>query len=216
MLICIIKCSEKLDLFLLSLAYGSDIKQLVQIKYLLNQTIRFEKVSRNQDLTQCHRCQRFGHSSTNCTMKPRCVKCLKNHLTSECDNLKQIKKASVDIPTGVTTYKLVDVPICINCGKEGHPANYRHCEARLKYIQNIEQRREQNRINDFNRKKFHKQTVNNYYNGTSFANQLKNTPQHTNNDNTHTEQSTSATDFFERECQSMFKDSLSNIINMRI
>ena len=39
---------------------------------------------RPTDTAQCHRCQRFGHGSRNCTMSPKCVKCGEAHLTSEC------------------------------------------------------------------------------------------------------------------------------------
>ncbi|GIX70693.1 hypothetical protein CEXT_183111, partial [Caerostris extrusa] len=59
-------------------------------------------------IAQCHRCQKFGHSSINCRLTARCVKCAQEHLTSEC-------------PTQRT-----DAPLCANCNGK-HPASYRGC-----------------------------------------------------------------------------------------
>lgn len=75
---------------MLSLSYGCEIIQLIKIKYLLNQKVSFEKVAQYQDCVQRHRCQRFGHSNGNCSMKPRCLKCRESHLTTEYDNVKKI------------------------------------------------------------------------------------------------------------------------------
>lgn len=216
----IVKCSEyktrdsirnnrKLDLFMLSLSFGSDIKPLISIKYLLNQRVYFEKIAQNQECVQCHRCQRFGHSANNCSMKPRCLKCLESHLTTDCDNVKKINKTVVNSVTGITSNEMITVPICTNCGKEGHPANYKNCEARLKYIQNLSKRSQLNKINSANHKKFQLQSVNNYYKpDISFSDQLKKSlPQ-----NTPPKSFTNNYSFFENECQKSFNDSLINII----
>lgn len=166
----IVKCSEfktkdsirngrSLDFFVLSLSHGSKIKQLIKIKYLVNQSIKFEKITKTDDCLQCHRCQRFGHSSGNCSMTPRCVKCHQNHLTPDCNGMKQIKNTVVDAATGITTYQLLNIPTCINCGKEGHRADSRRCVARQNYLKNLDERREANKIQAIQKRQFQKQTV---------------------------------------------------------
>ncbi|KAL0808551.1 hypothetical protein ABMA28_012996 [Loxostege sticticalis] len=61
---------------------------------------------------RCHRCQFYGHSARNCRARPRCVKCLGNHGTADCDR----NRATASEP-----------PSCVLCGSLGHPANYRGC-----------------------------------------------------------------------------------------
>ncbi|GFW12197.1 nucleic-acid-binding protein from transposon X-element [Trichonephila clavipes] len=50
--------------------------------------------------------------SANCFMKPRCLKCSKEHRTGECPIKERLA-----------------TPHCINCDKDGHPANWRNCPA---------------------------------------------------------------------------------------
>ncbi|KAA5615366.1 hypothetical protein F3H11_34940, partial [Pseudomonas aeruginosa] len=38
---------------------------------------------------QCHRCQLYGHSARNCNARPRCVKCLDDHATTDCSRVKE-------------------------------------------------------------------------------------------------------------------------------
>ncbi|GFW13546.1 hypothetical protein TNCV_1210121 [Trichonephila clavipes] len=45
-------------------------------------------------------------------MKPRCLKCSKEHRTGECPIKERLA-----------------TPHCINCDKDGHPANWRNCPA---------------------------------------------------------------------------------------
>lgn len=67
---------------------------------------------------QCHRCQMYGHSARNCHARPRCVKCIGDHETVNCPRPKK-----AEIANGAPT----SPPACVNCGTEGHPANYRGC-----------------------------------------------------------------------------------------
>ena len=71
-----------------------------------------EEPKQRAGVVQCHRCQNFGHSKSYCNHPPRCVKCSKTHLTSECQK-----------PEGST-------PKCVHC-KGDHPANYSRCEVYL-------------------------------------------------------------------------------------
>lgn len=69
----------------------------------------YEDTSRKQP-TQCHRCQRFGHSQNNCGNPFRCIKCLNSHDPGQC--LRKTREG---------------VPSCVNCQTEGHASNSRNC-----------------------------------------------------------------------------------------
>ncbi|GFT40192.1 uncharacterized protein TNCV_1526971 [Trichonephila clavipes] len=62
--------------------------------------------------TQCYNCNYFNHSSVNCFIKPRCLKCSKEHRTGECPIKERL-----------------ETPHCINCDADGHTANWRSCPA---------------------------------------------------------------------------------------
>lgn len=114
--------------FLIQLSAGSDLTKFRRIKYLFNCVINMQKYKPNRLAgTQCYRCQGFGHSSRNCNMPARCVKCTDSHLTSECPKKDREAPAT-----------------CCNC-MEKHPANYGKCKARLSYLQRVEQKKEQER-----------------------------------------------------------------------
>jgi hypothetical protein len=83
------------------------------LKKLCFEKITVEKWIPPRKVRQCHRCQHFHHSSSNCTMKPRSVKCSESHLTNECPH-GQGKIAP-------------ELTKCCNCGKS-HPASYQGCE----------------------------------------------------------------------------------------
>lgn len=105
-------------LFLVSLVPGKTISDVSNIKYLLSQTISWEKPNKKKLELQCHRCQKFGHISKNCNSEYKCVKCDKKHLPGEC------------------SYQHSDVstPFCVNCGQMGHPASWRGCKAYKDYV----------------------------------------------------------------------------------
>ncbi|GFU36982.1 putative RNA-directed DNA polymerase from transposon X-element [Trichonephila clavipes] len=62
--------------------------------------------------TQCYNCNYFNHSSANCRMTPRCLKCGKITALETARLKKKIEK-----------------PRCINCNQEGHVASLRSCTA---------------------------------------------------------------------------------------
>lgn len=112
--------------FLVHLPSGSDITKFRQVKYLGNCAVNISRFKPNTSAgTQCFRCQGFGHSSHNCNLTPRCVKCTTSHATKDCP-----KKDKTDPAR------------CCNCDQE-HPANYRQCPTRQKYVERMNSRRPQ-------------------------------------------------------------------------
>ena len=102
------KTKEPLDMFLLSFDATENIKNIYEIKTILNTVVKIEPPKQSKWIPQCKLCQGFNHTKNYCSKQPRCVKCAGKHKTEEC--LKQ--------PT--------EKPKCVNCGEE-HPANYRGC-----------------------------------------------------------------------------------------
>ncbi|GFU87641.1 PRE_C2HC domain-containing protein [Trichonephila clavipes] len=86
---------------------AQDIYEVNSICYLC---VTIDPFRRKPGATQCYNCNFFNHSSKNCKMNPRCLKCGKNHHTGEC-----------------TIKEKIDKPICINCNEEGHVASLRSC-----------------------------------------------------------------------------------------
>lgn len=101
--------------FIVQLANGSKPAELTRIKRMLHQNVRWERLKKKA-VFQCRRCQRIGHSSSNCNLDYRCVKCGKNH--------GPIKEGGICEITDKTDKKLLK---CINCGESGHTASYKGC-----------------------------------------------------------------------------------------
>lgn len=97
-------------LYMVTFEKGTDMRTIMQNRKICYCIIQWEKI-RGKGVTQCFRCQAYGHIAQNCTKTPRCVKCGQQHNTQDC------KKSSETPPT------------CANC--EGrHTANYRECPKR--------------------------------------------------------------------------------------
>ena len=80
--------------------------KLHNLHALFNIRIQIEIYKGPSGLTQCYRCQEFGHLATYCKREEKCVRCAGKHTVSSC--------------TQTTTLK------CANCNGE-HPASYRQC-----------------------------------------------------------------------------------------
>jgi hypothetical protein len=110
--------------FLVSFEKKSEVTlRLLQNNHgkLNNLIVRWAKFQPKQRRpTQCHRCQRFGHSANNCALPFRCVKCLDTHEPGQC-----------------TRTSREGLPSCVNCGIEGHASNSPTCPAFKKHIDSI-------------------------------------------------------------------------------
>jgi hypothetical protein len=136
----------------------SNINTIFNIKYLGNQAIKWEKLKKD-GISQCTKCQRFGHSSANCNMLPRCVKCGKEHLAKECNI--QINSPREEL-------------FCILCKEKGHPASYRQCPKYQEAIENAKARKENKVRRQINTIIPSKILCNSLKSNLSFANVVKN------------------------------------------
>ncbi|GFW65525.1 putative RNA-directed DNA polymerase from transposon X-element [Trichonephila clavipes] len=113
----IISCSQliskrtKLELpfFLVTLPRNDKSSTIFDLTHLGYLQVRVEGYSIN-GVTQCYKCNNFYHTAANCFMKPRCLKCGKEHTTKECDITSRLEN-----------------PYCINCLQYGHSACYTKC-----------------------------------------------------------------------------------------
>lgn len=97
-----------LNMFTLSFAPEEDIDSIYKIDKILYNVVQICPLKGNKLVPQCKNCQEFGHTRNHCNKKPRCVKCGKGHLTTQCPKERTVR------------------PTCANCKKD-HPANYRGC-----------------------------------------------------------------------------------------
>ena len=87
-------------------------------------SVKWEPVkSKNKSPTQCHKCQRFGHTTTNCGFQYRSVKCLESHPIGECS--RKSREGN---------------PQCCNC-RGDHAANHRGCKAYIAYEKRVKSRK---------------------------------------------------------------------------
>ncbi|CAG5075612.1 Similar to ORF1: Nucleic-acid-binding protein from transposon X-element (Drosophila melanogaster) [Cotesia congregata] len=124
------KSEQEKKHFIVQITPDSLLKNLVQVRRLCCQKIKWEKL-RKPKIIQCTRCQRVGHSASTCDMFYRCVKCSENHAKGECKITKEDDKTKLT---------------CANCGQKGHPANYQGCP----YLKIANQER-QHSLNKFQR-----------------------------------------------------------------
>lgn len=131
--------NKKLNMFLIQFKNGTNMRDFVQCTGLLHQKISWEPIKKTNSITQCKRCQRLGHTASNCHLNYRCVKCPMEpeHSYGEC-------------PITRTDDNNREQLYCINCRKYGHPATFRGCETymkiKLKIQQQARERQQQNII----------------------------------------------------------------------
>lgn len=98
------------------------IRTIEQIRFVQHTKVRWDRHVNNKIIIQCHRCQAWGHATTNCHALPRCLKCAASHLTRDCTK-------DPNLPAK-----------CANCG-EAHPANNTSCPIYQRKIQTLEKNR---------------------------------------------------------------------------
>lgn len=99
---------------------GVTLKDLqAKVRHLDCTMVTWERHINSKIIIQCHRCQMWGHATTNCQASPRCLKCADGHYTRDCTKPK------------------TEPAVCCNCGGD-HPANHTKCEAYRRRLGNFE------------------------------------------------------------------------------
>lgn len=97
-------------------------------RYLQRTKVYYEHYINKKEITQCKKCQMWGHATSNCFLKyARCVKCAGQHLSYECDKSREVPA------------------VCANCGKD-HPASSLQCEVYLKHLEDKNQKSVKQRL----------------------------------------------------------------------
>ncbi|GFV54434.1 nucleic-acid-binding protein from transposon X-element [Trichonephila clavipes] len=99
-----------LPLFMIQIKHSKNAQDIFKLKNLIYLTVEVVPFRRRPGASQCFNCNYFNHTSKNCKMTPRCLKCEGNHKTHECPKTERLQ-----------TLK------CINCNETGHLASSRQC-----------------------------------------------------------------------------------------
>lgn len=99
---------EPLNIFFVDLEPADNNRDIYKLSNLQNRAIQIEPPKTTKGITQCMRCQQYGHSRSYCNRPFACVKCGGAHNTTAC-------KKSKDTPAR-----------CALCDG-AHPANYKGC-----------------------------------------------------------------------------------------
>lgn len=177
------KKNSKNYVYLVQLSSDAEIPEVMKINRIAYQKVNWEHL-RKTGLFQCKNCQRLGHSSGNCSLGYRCVKCSESHKPGECALNENSDRSQLK---------------CANCGETGHPANYKGCRFYKQTLEKIKinQQNNEQRINERIRKISRRVTP-----GISFADCLttnpdpttqKNIPTHTRNQTSYKEKNVNST-----------------------
>ncbi|GFX24675.1 putative RNA-directed DNA polymerase from transposon X-element [Trichonephila clavipes] len=105
------KSKFPLPLFLVEVRKNvPDSRDIRDISTCCFMSITWDSFRRRPGPSQCYNCNYFHHSSLNCSIKTRCLKCGQEHRTSDCSITEKIEN-----------------PKCINCNATGHMANWSQC-----------------------------------------------------------------------------------------
>lgn len=140
-----------LPFFLVTISNTSSPRELMSIKRVNYQVVYWENLQKS-DITQCFRCQRYGHTSANCRLNFRCVKCGQGHEPGNCTLLPQNNER--------------DKLFCVQCQTFGHPASYKGCPKHIELLSKLKQKQLNKQYVDNEKKAMYNNFV---QNKTSFA-----------------------------------------------
>ncbi|GFV43252.1 nucleic-acid-binding protein from transposon X-element [Trichonephila clavipes] len=156
------KSKFKLPIFMVDLKKLPGSPDIFQLETCCFLTVKIDSFNRRPGATQCYNCNLFHHSSSNCHIKTRCLKCGEPHKTGDCPIKSKIEN-----------------PTCINCQQKGHLANSHRCPKFPKPKPKkgeASQNRNNKIVNNSNSNIFSTSSAT-VQKGVSFANALKNDKQ---------------------------------------
>ncbi|GFU82823.1 uncharacterized protein TNCV_266201 [Trichonephila clavipes] len=104
------KSKMKLPIFMVEIEKSPDSPDIFKLETCCYLTIKVDTYNRRPGAVQCYNCNLFNHSSANCHIKTRCLKCGEAHKTGDCPITDKIEN-----------------PTCISCNQKGHMANSHRC-----------------------------------------------------------------------------------------
>lgn len=113
------KTVMNLPIYIIEFASGTKPKDVYKINRVCYCVVRWEKFQNGDKIVQCYNCQCFGHVSTNCHKKVKCVLCADEHSLKDCPFKEQENQLLK----------------CANCG-EKHSAGSRECKIYKKMLEN--------------------------------------------------------------------------------
>jgi hypothetical protein len=118
-----LKCEDQAH-YVLAFPVGTvKLSTLRQCRYLCHVVVQWDYYQpRRFGPTRCHNCNLFGHGKSQCSMKPKCPICAKDHTLETCPNVDD----EGNLKEG---FKFC----CPNCGGE-HPATYERCPKLTEYL----------------------------------------------------------------------------------
>lgn len=123
------------------------ITKLNEIKTINYVRVKWDLFSHKQKAPiQCSNCMLYGHGGANCRLKPCCIRCGKEHKSTNCPLLfDENKQPRLKIPDKDLT--------CGLCG-QNHTANYSKCEKRQQFIERQSKHRPKAQRTNNTRKSF--------------------------------------------------------------
>lgn len=113
-----------------------DLKKINCLGYMKVSWEHFHS-RRPNEVVQCRNCQLFGHNSVNCSMKPKCLVCAKDHHTETCPSRiprSQLKQQQQQ--NGTVDCSFIKCTNCLSSGLQSdHTANWKGCPKRLEYLE---------------------------------------------------------------------------------
>ncbi|GFX29395.1 probable RNA-directed DNA polymerase from transposon BS [Trichonephila clavipes] len=143
----------KLPIFMVELQRTPDSPDIFKIDTCCYLSIKVDTYNRRPGVAQCYNCNLFNHSSVNCHIQTRCLKCGESHKTGDCPIKEKLEN-----------------PTCINCNQKGHMANSHRCPKYSK-VQPKKGEASQNRNKNITRNKIPNPAT--VKENLSFANVLK-------------------------------------------
>lgn len=117
--------TRKAPLFMVVTDNTVTIKNLIaEVRHISHIKVNWHRHINKREITQCHRCQAWGHSTSNCNLTPKCLKCAENHMTKNCEIEEEEPRK------------------CINCGG-GHVASSTECEVYQRILMSRNERKTQ-------------------------------------------------------------------------
>ncbi|GFT67991.1 nucleic-acid-binding protein from transposon X-element [Trichonephila clavipes] len=104
------KSKMKFPIFMVEIEKFPESPDIFKLETCCYLTIKVDTYNRRPGAVQCYNCNLFNHSSANCHIKTRCLKCGEAHKTGDCPITNKIEN-----------------PTCINCNQKGHMANSHRC-----------------------------------------------------------------------------------------